>query len=47
MPPPEPRKDNEREMRQAIVEDADKIEDKDRDPCMAMAARLGSEKARI
>lgn len=31
MPPSEPRRDREREMRQAIVEDADKTEGKDRD----------------
>jgi hypothetical protein len=31
MPPSEPRKDKEREMRQAVVEDADKTEGKDRD----------------
>jgi hypothetical protein len=31
MPPSEPRKDKEREMRQAVAEDADKTEGKDRD----------------
>jgi hypothetical protein len=31
MPPSEPRKDEEREMREAVVQDADKTEGKDRD----------------
>jgi hypothetical protein len=31
MPPSEPRKDEEREMRKAVVQDADKAEGKDRD----------------
>jgi hypothetical protein len=31
MPPSEPRKDEEREMREAVVQDADKTEDEDRD----------------
>jgi hypothetical protein len=31
MPPSEPRKDEEREMRKAVVQDADKTEGKDRD----------------
>ena len=31
MPPSEPRKDKAREMRQAIIEDADKTDGKDRD----------------
>jgi hypothetical protein len=31
MPPSEPRKDEERETREAVVQDADKTEDRDRD----------------
>ena len=31
MPPSEPRTDKQREMRQAVVQDADKTEGKDRD----------------
>jgi hypothetical protein len=45
MPPSKPRKDEEREMRQAIVEDADKTESKDRDLAHGNGG-IGSRKAR-
>jgi hypothetical protein len=39
--PSEPRKDEEREMREAIIQDADKIEDKDRDLVHGDGGTLG------
>jgi hypothetical protein len=41
MPPSEPRKDKEREMRQAIIADADKTEVKDRDLVHGDGGTLG------
>jgi hypothetical protein len=41
MPPSKPRKDGERETRKAIVEDADKIEGKDRDLIHGDGGTLG------
>jgi hypothetical protein len=41
MPPSEPRKDKEREVRQAVVEDADKTEGKDRDLVHGDGGTLG------
>jgi hypothetical protein len=41
MPPSEPRKDTEREMREALVEDADKTESKDRDLVHGDGGSLG------
>jgi hypothetical protein len=41
MPPSKPRKDEEREMRQAIVEDADKTESKDRNLAHGDGGTLG------
>ena len=41
MPPAEPRKDRAREMREAIVEDADKTEGKDRDLVHGDGGTLG------
>jgi hypothetical protein len=45
--PSPPRKDRKREMREAVVENADKTEGKDRDLCTAMAGRKGSTQAKI
>jgi hypothetical protein len=47
MPPSKPRKDEEREMRQAIVEDADKTEGKDRDLVHGDGGALGLGDPRI
>jgi hypothetical protein len=41
MPPSKPHKDEERETRQAIVEDADKTEGKDRDLVHGDCGMLG------
>jgi hypothetical protein len=41
MPRSEPRKDKEREMRQAVVKDADKTEGKDRDLVHGDGGTLG------
>jgi hypothetical protein len=41
MPPSKPRKDEDRETRQAIVEDADKTEGKDRDLVHGDGGTLG------
>jgi hypothetical protein len=41
MPPSEPRRDKEREMREAVVEDADKTEGKDRDLVHGDGGTLG------
>jgi hypothetical protein len=41
MPPSEPRKDEEREMREAVVQDADKTESKDRDLVHGDGGTLG------
>jgi hypothetical protein len=41
MPPFEPRKDKERETREAIVQDADKTEGKDRDLVHGDSGTLG------
>ncbi len=41
MPPSEPRKDKEREMREAVVQDADKTEGKDRDLVHGEGGTLG------
>lgn len=41
MPPSEPRKDKERDMRRAVVEDADKTEGKDRDLVHGDGGTLG------
>jgi hypothetical protein len=47
MPPSEPRKDEEREMREAVVQDADKTGDGDRDLVHAMAGCSVSAMAKI
>ena len=47
MPPSEPRKDEERETREAVVQDADKTEGRDRDLVTAMAGRSVSKTAKI
>jgi hypothetical protein len=41
MPPSEPRKDEQREMRKAVVQDADKTEGKDRDLVHGDGGTLG------
>jgi hypothetical protein len=41
MPPAQPRKDEEREMRKTVVQDADKTEDKDRDLVHGDGGTLG------
>jgi hypothetical protein len=41
MPPSEPRTDKQREMRQAVVQDADKTEGKDRDLVHGDGGTLG------
>ncbi|WP_027545302.1 hypothetical protein [Bradyrhizobium sp. WSM2254] len=41
MTPPAPRKDTERDMRKAVVEDADKTEGKDRDLVHGDGGTLG------
>jgi hypothetical protein len=41
MPPSKPRRDEERETRQAIIEDADKVESKDRDLAHGDGGTLG------
>lgn len=41
MPPSEPRKDKERDVRQAVIEDADKTEGKDRDLVHGDGGTLG------
>jgi hypothetical protein len=41
MPPSQPRKDKERETREAIVQDADKTEGKDRDLVHGDGGTLG------
>jgi hypothetical protein len=41
MPPSEPRKDEERETREAVVQDADKTEGKDRDLVHGDGGTLG------
>jgi hypothetical protein len=41
MPPSEPRKDEEREMREAVVQDPNKTEGKDRDLVHGDGATLG------
>jgi hypothetical protein len=41
LPPSEPRKDEEREMGEAIIQDADKTEDKDRDLVHGDGGTLG------
>jgi hypothetical protein len=40
-PPSEPRKDEQREMREAVVQDADKTEGKDRDLVHGDGGTLG------
>lgn len=47
MPPSEPRKDEERETREAVVQDADKTEDKTATSCTAMAERSVSARMKI
>jgi hypothetical protein len=46
MPPSKPRKDEERETREAVVQDADKTEGRDRD-LVHMAGRSVSAMAKI
>jgi hypothetical protein len=47
MPPSEPRKDEEREMREAVVQDAGKIEGRDRDLVHGDGVRSFSATAKI